>query len=106
MFGLIVGVAVINARHTTGGAVHHRLTRATYRRAYAAIAAAMGLTIVVAAVFLVLDSTGHRPFFAWLFWVEVVLLALFATFWVLQTSEHWHEGLPVVRKEIPFGGHR
>jgi hypothetical protein len=94
MFGLIVGVAVVNARQTTSGAVHHRLARATYRRAYAAIAGAMGVTIVVAAVFFVLDSTGHRPFFAWLFWVEVILLALFAVFWVLQTAEHWKEGIP------------
>ena len=93
MFGLIVGVAVVNARQTTGGAVHHRLARATYRRAYGAIAGAMGVTIVVAVAFFVLDSTGHRPFFAWLFWVEVALLALFAVFWVLQTAEHWDEGL-------------
>jgi len=73
--------------------VHHRLARATYRRAYGAIAGAMGVTIVVAVAFFVLDSTGHRPFFAWLFWVEVALLALFAVFWVLQTAEHWDEGL-------------
>jgi hypothetical protein len=102
MFGLIVGVAVVNARQTTSGAVHHRLARATYRRAYAVIAGAMGITIVVAAVFFVLDSTGHRPFFAWLFWVEVVLLALFATFWVFQTAEHWNEGL--VRPALPRPG--
>jgi len=102
MFGLIVGVAVVNARQTTSGAVHHRLARATYRRAYAAVAGAMGVTIVVAVMFFVLDSTGHRPFFAWLFWVEVVLLALFATFWVFQTAEHWHEGLP----ELAVGGGR
>lgn len=94
MFGLIVGVAVVNARQTTSGAVHHRLARATYRRAYGAIAGAMGVTIVVAVAFFVLDSTGHRPFFAWLFWVEVVLLALFAVFWVLQTAENWNEGIP------------
>ncbi len=38
MFGLIVGVAVVNARHTRSGAVVSRLAAATYRRAYAAIA--------------------------------------------------------------------
>ena len=38
MFGLIVGVAVVNARHTQSGAVVSRLAAATYRRAYAAIA--------------------------------------------------------------------
>jgi hypothetical protein len=95
MFGLIVGLAVVNARQTQSGAVSSRFARATYRRAYAAIALAMGVTIVVAAVFFVLDSTGHRPFFAWLFWVEVALLALFAGFLVFQTAEHWNEGLPV-----------
>lgn len=94
MFGLVVGVAIVNARHTRRGAVTSRLAVATYRRAYAAIATAMGVTIVVAGLFFVLDSTGHRPFPAWLFWVEVVLLTLFAVFWLLQTAENWSEDLP------------
>ncbi len=94
MFGLIVGVAVVNARQTRSGAVMSRLAAATYRRAYAAVATAMGVTIVVAVVFFLLDSAGHRPFASWLFWVEVVLLALFAAFWVFQTAENWNEGLP------------
>ena len=94
MFGLIVGVAVVNARHAREGAVVPRLGAATYRRAYAAVATAMGVTIVVAGVFFLLDSTGHRPFPSWLFWVEVVLLALFAAFWVFQTAENWNEGRP------------
>jgi hypothetical protein len=94
MFGLIVAVAVVNARHTTQGVVVSRLAKATYRRAYAAIATLMGATIVVAGIFFLLDSTGHRPFVSWLFWAEVVLLALFAVFWVLQTAENWNEGLP------------
>jgi hypothetical protein len=101
MFGLIVGVAVVNARHTTRGAVSSRLAAATYRRAYAGIATFMGATIVVAGIFFLLDSTGHRPFSSWLFWVEVVLLALFATFWVLQTAENWDEGL-VSESEPPL----
>jgi hypothetical protein len=94
MFALIVGVAVVNARHTKSGAVVSRLAAATYRRAYAAIAAAMGITIVIAGIFFALDSAGNRPFPSWLFWVEVVLLALFAAFWVFQTAENWNEGLP------------
>jgi hypothetical protein len=94
MFGLIVGVAVVSAKHARAGAVTSRLGMATYRRAYAAIAGAMGVIIAVAGVFFVLDTLGHRPFVSWLFWVEVALLALFAAFWVLQTAEHWHEGLP------------
>jgi hypothetical protein len=94
MFGLIVGVAVINARHTRSGPVTSRLAAATYRRAYAAIATTMGVTIAVAGVLFALDSARHRPFPSWLFWVEVVLLALFAAFWVFQTTENWNEGLP------------
>lgn len=99
MFGLIVGVAVINARNTQRGAVTSRLARATYRRAYAAIAVAMGATIVVAGVVFLLDSAGNGPFSSWVFWVEVVLLALFAAFWVLQTAEFWDEA--VVRGPDP-----
>jgi hypothetical protein len=94
MFGLIVGVAVVNARQAREGAVVSRLAAATYRRAYAAIAWSMGAIIVIAGVLFALDSAGQRPFPSWLFWVEVLLLALFAAFWVFQTAEKWHEGLP------------
>jgi hypothetical protein len=100
MFGLIVGVAVVSARNAREGAVVSRLAAATYRRAYGAIAALMGVTIVVAGVFFLLDSTGHRPFQSWLFWVEVVLLALFAVFWVFQTAENWDVDLP---DGLPWG---
>jgi hypothetical protein len=92
MFGLIVGVAVVNAR-LARDAVTTRFGAATYRKAYGAIAAGMGVTIGIAVAFFVLDTTGHRPFVSWLFWVEVVLLALFAAFWALQTAENWQEGL-------------
>ena len=78
-----------------------RLAAATYRRAYAAIATLMGVTIVVAGIFFLLDSTGHRPFSSWLFWVEVILLALFAVFWVFQTAENWDVDLP---DGLPWGG--
>jgi hypothetical protein len=99
MFGLIVGVAVVNARHTRSGAVMSRLAAATYRRAYAAIAAAMGATIVVGVVFFALGS--ELP---WLFWVEVVLLTLFAAFWVFQTAEYWNEGVPQGAEDTGVGG--
>jgi hypothetical protein len=92
MFGLIVGVAVVNAR-LARDAVTTRFAAATYRKAYGAIAVGMGVTIGIAVVFFVLDTTGHRPFAAWLFWVEVILLALFAAFWAFQTAENWREGV-------------
>ena len=94
MFGLITAVAVVNARQAREAAVTSRLGPATYRRAYAAIAWGMGAIIAVAGVLFVLETADRSPFPAWLFWVEVGLLALFAAFWVLQTAEHWHEGLP------------
>jgi hypothetical protein len=103
MFGLIVGVAVVNARHTTRGAVVSRVAAATYRRVYAAIAVAMGVTIVAAAVLFALDSAGYLSG-PWLFWVEVVLLVLFTIFWGLQTAENWHEGLPDWLPDIGLGG--
>ena len=94
MFGLITAVAVVNARHAREAALTSRLGPATYRRAYAAIAWAMGGIIVVAGLVFALETAGLSPFVSWLFWVEVFLLALFAAFWVFQTVEHWHEGLP------------
>ncbi len=91
MFACIVAVAWINALKS--GPLDD-LPVLTNRRAYGFVAFNMGLAVLVGVVFFLLDQQGSRPFPAWLFWVEAVLLALFAAFWLLQTIENAARGLP------------
>ncbi|MYR08696.1 hypothetical protein GTV32_21345 [Gordonia sp. SID5947] len=55
-----------------------------YPWAYAVIAAVMALTLL--GIICV-----HSASQSWVFWVEVALLAEFATFWVVQTLELWDD---------------
>ena len=56
---------------------------ATYR------AVTIGM-VVAFALFLLLRVTGNG-FRTDVFWLEAVEIALFATFWLAQTIQHWHE---------------
>lgn len=91
MFGAIIVVVWLNARDvqrsmaqgTAAGPAPGR-----YVPVYRAIAAAMlGALATVVVVSLATRSTSL------VFWVEVVLIALFAAFWVVQTVELWSRGL-------------
>ena len=79
VFGGLVVVVLTNARHTPG-------TRLT--RLYIALAAGMGLAVLLELV--------HRalPRFGWtLLATETSLVGLFATFWIVQTVELWDAGV-------------
>jgi hypothetical protein len=99
MFGLIVAVALVNAAEVdsfvdAGGRFTMGQAR-TYRRAYRAIAYAMGLVIGAAlALFVVKTITGAEPFAHWVFVVEALLLAAFTAFWILQTLQYAEDGAP------------
>jgi hypothetical protein len=98
LFGCISAVAWLNAR----GARARRDDRPSTgmlpadRRAglYGAVAYAMVATVVVAGLLFALQTAEVTPVDTWLFYVETVLLVLFVTFWLLQTAEHWEEGIP------------
>jgi hypothetical protein len=99
MFGLIVGVALVNATHVddfvdSGGTLAMGHIN-TFQRAYRAIAYFMGVVIGGALVlFVVRAATGSEPFSHWVFVVEALLLAAFTTFWILQTVQYAGDGAP------------
>jgi hypothetical protein len=98
LFGVLVVVARLNARSavdTDTGVVMRRLPAERRRAGYAAISWAMLTTVVVAGVLGLLELNGRTPVDHWLFFVEAILLALFAAFWVLQTIEYWRDGVPL-----------
>lgn len=91
-FALLVAVVSINGRRTAPPYRRHRMTREAYRRSYYAIAVAMAAAVVVGLLAFVV--TGQQSAFPLIFWLEVVLLLLYITFWVLQTVEHWDQTAP------------
>jgi hypothetical protein len=99
MFGLIVGVALVNAATieqfvAAGGTLTVGRVE-TYKRAYRAIAYFMGLVIAGALVlFVVKAATGSEPFSHWVFVVEALLLVAFTAFWILQTVQYAEDGAP------------
>jgi hypothetical protein len=62
--------------------------RTRYVAMYRAVAIAMLLALATTVALSLL--TGSTSL---VFWVEVVLLVLFAVFWVIQTLELWDRGL-------------
>ena len=93
-FVLLITVAVINARRSDHG-IEVAGRRASYTALYGVVALLMGIGTVVALAYWwvalrPVPDTGTTV----VFWLEAWLLLLFATFWALQTKEHWHEGLP------------
>lgn len=96
LFGLITGVAYVNARRASARreGVPTREAK-SYATVYGITAAVMGLTFAAAVVFVIADQFGGGGTPSeWVLWVEVVLLVAFATFWVTQTFDYWADGLP------------
>ena len=90
MFLAIVGVVWLNARGVRT-AVRQGSAPATHGRyvaIYRTIAAAM-LVALVATVAINLATSSAQI----VLWVEVVLITLFAVFWLVQTTELWNRGL-------------
>lgn len=82
LFAFIVAVVVLNAR----GFAAQRSGRFANR--YLVIAALMVGTLVVLGGAALLTDWSHA-----VLWLETVLIALFAVFWLLQTVELWHAGV-------------
>jgi hypothetical protein len=90
MFLAIVGVVWLNARDVQQAVQQEAVptTRARYVAMYRAVAVAM-LVSLAATVAINLATASTTV----VFWVEVVLISLFAVFWVIQTVELWNRGL-------------
>jgi len=98
MFLAIVGVVWLNARDVQA-AVRQGSAPSTHSRyvaIYRMIAGAM-LVALVATVAINLATASTTL----VFWVEVVLITLFAVFWLVQTTELWRHGLR--RTDPPAG---
>ena len=83
MFACIIAVAWVNgvSSEPHSGALN-------YRNAYLAIAIGMSAAVLATAVAAITGGWSHLTL-----WIEVVLIALFAVLWVLQTIELWDRGL-------------
>lgn len=91
-FVLIATVAFLNGRRAPDRQNVALLTPSGYGRSYRTISALMILTLVLTGLYYGLVAfTPLEPWFATIFTVEAVLLALFVVFWVLQTAENWKE---------------
>jgi len=90
MFLAIIAVVWLNARDVQEAVQRGRMPaeRRRYVAMYRAIAVAM-LSALAATVAISLATRSTSL----VFWVEVVLIGLFAVFWVVQTTELWNRGL-------------
>lgn len=97
LFAMLAGVAVVNAQRVrVQKSEPLLLTRNAYRRLYIAIAVLMWAIALAAVGYGVVKNQDPTPLASWIFWVEAILLALFAAFWALQTSQKWNEGISTV----------
>ncbi len=90
MFLAIVGVVWLNARDVQQAVRQDGAptTRSRYVAMYRAVAIAM--FVALAATVAVNLATASTTV---VLWVEVVLITLFAVFWLIQTTELWNRGL-------------
>jgi hypothetical protein len=90
MFLSIVAVVWLNGRDVQKAVRQGALpsSRSRYVATYRAIAVAM-LVALVATVAISLATASTTT----VLWVEVVLISLFAVFWLVQTKELWKRGL-------------
>jgi len=94
-FGLIAGVAVLDAVRVRRRRDVRVLTPHQFSGAYGAIAVGMVGTVAVAGGVAGMEAWTERTAFdGWVFVVEATLLVLFTVFWVLQTAENWEDGIP------------
>ena len=90
MFLAIVGVVWLNARDVQAAVRQGTVptTRSRYVAMYRTIALAM--LVALAATVAINLATSSTTI---VLWVEVVLITLFAVFWIVQTTELWNRGL-------------
>jgi hypothetical protein len=82
----IVAVTVMQAFHTRWLDPKTQPARGPYRGIYRAILAIMIVGFVVIGGLAVFASFDHT-----VFWLESLIIVMFAAFWVTQTVELWHE---------------
>ncbi|MDF2145343.1 hypothetical protein [Knoellia sp. p5-6-4] len=94
---LFAGIVVVVGMNALGLAAHSDGGRPLARRA-ANRYTVVGLAMVATFVGVLVVHWAVPGFLQWLFWLEALLLAEFAVYWVLQTVELWNV---VERAEAP-----
>ena len=100
LFTLIIVVLWYNALRTDH-AVRVAGKNVPYRHIYRIIAGLMTLMLLAALLFFWATHADPAPQFPLIFVLEAILLWLFLIFWLAQTWEFWHEGLPAEACERP-----
>ena len=88
LFVCIIGVAILNAKGFDRQRLGARRMRLPYANRYSVIAVGMVASAVGIGLWKWLVGWDHA-----VLWIEGVLIAFFAAFWLIQTQELWHEGL-------------
>lgn len=94
---VVVGMNALGLATHSGADVRHESGRPSVRRA-ANRYTAVGLAMLGTFVGVLVAHWAVPGFVQWLFWLEALLIAEFAVYWVLQTIELWHV---VDRSESP-----
>ena len=101
MFLALVAVVWLNARHVQETVQEGVMPPGESRYVPVYRGIAIGMLLALAATVAISLVTGSTSL---VFWVEVVLITLFAAFWVVQTVELWRRGLrreePVPEEEV------
>ena len=101
MFLALVVVVWLNARHVQETVREGLMPAAESRYVPVYRAIAVGMLVALGATVAISLATSSTSL---VLWVEVVLISLFAAFWVVQTVELWHRGLrraaPVPEEEV------
>jgi hypothetical protein len=88
LFVCIIGVAILNAKGFDRQRQGVRRMRLPYANRYSFIAVGMVVSVVSIGLWKWLVGWDHA-----VLWIEGVLIAFFAAFWLIQTQELWREGL-------------
>ena len=94
LFVSLTAVAVINAIRAHYQPNPPLVPAAVYRAVYWSVAAVMAGAMITAGVLWFADRGAiHEPG-GWMLWIEAILVAAFAAFWLAQTAQFWHTGVP------------
>ena len=90
MFLAVIAVVWLNSRDVQQAVAQGAVPSTTGRYVPVYRGIAVGMLVALGGTVVVSLLTGSTSL---VLWVEVVLIALFAVFWVVQTVELWDRGL-------------
>lgn len=94
LFVLVTAVAVINAIRARYQPHPPLVPAAVYRAVYWSVAAVMAGAMISAGVLWFGRWIPAAAPGGWMLWIEGILVAAFAAFWLAQTAQFWNTGVP------------